>query len=223
MLVSRGLGRVLADLASLGFDAKWGIVGAHQTGAPHKRDRIWLLAHTSKFRPQKQRPELKTTRFKRVGEDVAHTQCQSVRNEGSGQDAGETSSLQGELRERQRIRVDASECGKDVAHSNGTRLQGFTESNISGGEGQWQTAGNGLPTNANPGKFVGRLGGSLDGLPEGLDMPGRWGDGTWEEGVPRVTTERKNRTHRLKALGNAIVPQVAYEIIRCMKEIDESF
>ena len=46
MLVSRGLGRVLADLATLGFDAKWGIVGAHHTSAPHKRDRIWVLAHT---------------------------------------------------------------------------------------------------------------------------------------------------------------------------------
>lgn len=66
-----------------------------------------------------------------------------------------------------------------------------------------------------------RMAGDFDGIPCGLDFPRRWGDGTWEEGVPRVTTEKKNRTHRLKALGNAILPQVAYEIIRCMKEIDE--
>ncbi len=44
MLVSRGLGRVCGDLAALGFDAEWGVVGAHHAGAPHKRDRIWVLA-----------------------------------------------------------------------------------------------------------------------------------------------------------------------------------
>jgi len=53
MLVSRGLGRVLADLATLGFDAKWGIVGAHHTGAPHKRDRIWILAYANSSRGDK--------------------------------------------------------------------------------------------------------------------------------------------------------------------------
>jgi len=146
--------------------------------------------------------------------DVAYSKCQSVRDKGSGQDASETSSSKGELRERQRIWTNPSECSTDVAHSDGTRLQGFTESNISGGEGQWQTAGNGLPTNTNPGKFIGRLGGSLNGIPEGLDFPRRWGDGSWEDGIPRVTTQKKGRTQRLKALGNAIVPQVAYEIIR---------
>lgn len=40
MLVGRGLARVLGDLASLGYDARWGIVGAHHVAAPHKRDRI---------------------------------------------------------------------------------------------------------------------------------------------------------------------------------------
>ena len=50
MLVGRGLGAVLADLAEMGYDAKWGIVGAHHVSAPHKRDRIWILATDSNLR-----------------------------------------------------------------------------------------------------------------------------------------------------------------------------
>jgi DNA (cytosine-5)-methyltransferase 1 len=44
MLTSRGLGRVLGDLASMGFDAKWGVLGAADVGANHQRDRIWIVA-----------------------------------------------------------------------------------------------------------------------------------------------------------------------------------
>jgi DNA (cytosine-5)-methyltransferase 1 len=44
MLTSRGLGRVLGNLASMGFDAKWGVLGAADVGANHQRDRIWILA-----------------------------------------------------------------------------------------------------------------------------------------------------------------------------------
>ena len=44
ILTSRGLGRVLGDLASMGFDAKWGVLGAADVGAPHQRDRIWIVA-----------------------------------------------------------------------------------------------------------------------------------------------------------------------------------
>jgi DNA (cytosine-5)-methyltransferase 1 len=47
MLVGRGLSTVLADLAEMGYDARWGIVGAHHVSAPHKRDRIWILAYTN--------------------------------------------------------------------------------------------------------------------------------------------------------------------------------
>jgi len=43
MLVGRGLTRVLGDLAEMGYDALWGIIGAHHVGAPHKRDRIWIV------------------------------------------------------------------------------------------------------------------------------------------------------------------------------------
>jgi DNA (cytosine-5)-methyltransferase 1 len=44
MLVGRGLGLVLLDLAALGYDARWGVVGACDAGAPHRRERIWIRA-----------------------------------------------------------------------------------------------------------------------------------------------------------------------------------
>jgi len=47
MLVNRGLDRVLCDLASLGFDAQWCVLSASDCGAPHKRDRIWILANAN--------------------------------------------------------------------------------------------------------------------------------------------------------------------------------
>lgn len=43
MLVSRGLAQILADLASMGFDARWGVIGADDVGAPHERKRIWIV------------------------------------------------------------------------------------------------------------------------------------------------------------------------------------
>jgi len=45
MLTVRGLGRVLGDLAEMGFDARWGVLGANSTGLPHNRQRIWIVAH----------------------------------------------------------------------------------------------------------------------------------------------------------------------------------
>jgi DNA (cytosine-5)-methyltransferase 1 len=44
-LTSRGLGRILRDLAEMGFNAEWGVLGAHNADAPHERDRIWVLAY----------------------------------------------------------------------------------------------------------------------------------------------------------------------------------
>jgi len=49
MLVTRGLDVVLADLAALGFDARWGVVSAADVGANHKRERIWIRAKQRHF------------------------------------------------------------------------------------------------------------------------------------------------------------------------------
>jgi DNA (cytosine-5)-methyltransferase 1 len=52
-LLGRGLGRVLGNLAALGFDAEWHCIPASAVGAPHRRDRIWIVAHT----PEGGRPQ----------------------------------------------------------------------------------------------------------------------------------------------------------------------
>ena len=44
-LLGRGLGTVLGDLAALGYDAEWHCIPASSVGAPHIRDRIWIIAY----------------------------------------------------------------------------------------------------------------------------------------------------------------------------------
>jgi DNA (cytosine-5)-methyltransferase 1 len=45
-LLVRGMGRILGDLASLGMDAEWHCLPAAAVGAPHIRDRVFILAYT---------------------------------------------------------------------------------------------------------------------------------------------------------------------------------
>ena len=51
-LVRAGLPFVLSDLAQLGFNAEWGLYSAAEVGAPHKRERFWLLAHSTSNQPR---------------------------------------------------------------------------------------------------------------------------------------------------------------------------
>jgi DNA (cytosine-5)-methyltransferase 1 len=45
-LLDRGMGDVLGSLASIGYDAEWYCLPASAFGAPHYRQRIFILAHT---------------------------------------------------------------------------------------------------------------------------------------------------------------------------------
>jgi DNA (cytosine-5)-methyltransferase 1 len=44
-LRSRGLDTILGGLAALGYDAEWHCIPAAAVGAPHRRDRVWIVAH----------------------------------------------------------------------------------------------------------------------------------------------------------------------------------
>ncbi len=53
--ITLGLGTVLCDLAEIGWDAEWTINRASDVGAPHHRDRLFILAYPHGKRPQAQR------------------------------------------------------------------------------------------------------------------------------------------------------------------------
>ena len=48
-LLSRGMGTVCGDLAALGYDAEWHCIPASAVGAHHRRDRLWIIAHSDGF------------------------------------------------------------------------------------------------------------------------------------------------------------------------------
>ncbi|NRA91746.1 MAG: DNA (cytosine-5-)-methyltransferase [Psychroserpens sp.] len=78
VLTSRGLGIVLGDLAQMGYNAKWGVLGAVDVGAPHKRERIWIVANSnSSGRKRKNLSQSKErdkkTQSSRSSEDVANS------------------------------------------------------------------------------------------------------------------------------------------------------
>jgi DNA (cytosine-5)-methyltransferase 1 len=76
MLVTRGLERVLGDFTSLGYDTRWTVMGAADVGAPHQRDRIWIVAHASSIDGwdvlRGQLGESQESKSRNCGVDMAH-------------------------------------------------------------------------------------------------------------------------------------------------------
>ena len=48
----RGLGTIIQNLNGLGYDVRWGVLGAGHLGAKHQRDRMWVVAYSNGFRQE---------------------------------------------------------------------------------------------------------------------------------------------------------------------------
>ncbi|WP_353268876.1 DNA cytosine methyltransferase [Gemmatimonas sp.] len=201
MLTSRGLGRVLGDLAAMGYDARWGVLGAVDAGAPHRRDRIWIVADATGVDGHQRRPkpagQLRKTGLTNGGDDVANpNRLRELQPQGHECDE----------------RRWSGDCGEDVADAmcdgpQGQRQGGHAERplGLCNGEGSDQiehlrdTAGEGLPLGVN---------GPL-GQPRALSESERSSWWATEPDVGRVAHGVAARVDRLKAIGNGQVPAVA--------------
>lgn len=155
-LLGRGLDRVLGDLAALGYDAWWDCIPASAVGAPHQRDRLWLVAYPCSTRPD----------FGKL-----HTR---VRREAKQEESRKAAFMGGAAR------------GREVLADT-----------ISGGR-------------PGPGKLVHASNSTPYGKWETIELEHGGFRPVWsvEPNVGRVANGVPNRAHRLKALGNAVVPQI---------------
>lgn len=201
---------VCADLEAQGYDVWTGILPAAGVGAPHRRDRVWFVAHANG------RSDLRTP----------------------GRDAG-TSASEG-LPERDEVRIpDQSGNVWDAADTDGTRLEERNASTESGKTqfGTWPVepdAANaerdGLEHGTQSGSITAGEGATRERI-AGHAAPACWtGFPTQSpicggnDGLPRELdgiTFSKWRNESIKAYGNAIVPQVALEIFKAIQSTNE--
>ena len=100
MLTSNGgrfFNRVLSDLAEIGYDAEWTIISAESVGAPHRRERVWIIAYPNVGDSQSNGGDT-LGKVWQGKEPVAGGICGDVAYPQSNDAGGET----GELRETER-------------------------------------------------------------------------------------------------------------------------
>ena len=217
-LTFRGGTRVIGDLTEIGYDCEWQIVGADDVGAPHRRKRIWIVAYpkhsADRTNRGKEREEEsiqgvnRETGLPRLSggtdsdsRDVAYSKSKRLHRWSGKSRKGESeqSGVDNHKEEnRSEVWGNATGCGEqdreDVAHSKSKRVEGCG----SGRQQESHTHGQ-------------------EGLPLCEGERSRAANWLPEPSVGRVVDGLPNRVDRLKCLGNSIVPQVAYEIMRCLK------
>lgn len=165
--LSLGFGRVLGDLAEIGYDAEWDCIPAAAVGAPHRRDRVFVVAYPNgQGKPGR---SVDATPSRLV---VPDTNSDTVRPKPVG--VGRRSNQAVTERDGELGNVADADCsGLALVEGRTTLIE----------RSGWRTPCRRSWWRAEPG--VGRV---ADGVPHRVD--------------------------RLRALGNAVVPQVAEHIGR---------
>ena len=229
-LASNGyLGTVLGDLAALGYDAEWCVLGADDCGAPHIRKRLWILAHAQGVQRDEGRMAEGERPWGSSGSGMGHHLPDAI-------DSGDGRAVQPEPEPRGRQASDAWRNGEARPVADADRQGKPQQEGVEPDERGWTVDGCEELAHADSRRRgEDRVSESVEGMDGRQEddavqaqerCPRRWWDGDPADGDPeawgavagldRVATGVADRKHRLNAIGNGQVSAVAATAFRLL-------
>jgi DNA (cytosine-5)-methyltransferase 1 len=187
--------QVCLDLEALGYEVQPFVIPACAVNAPHRRDRVWIVAYCTGERRINGSDN-------RKGRQILHNE-----NGDASQSESQRSGWDGRACAIDGASPDSVSDGERSAYRReiGKRVTGWKDENKRKGNKVRSNIANGdhdEEWEENWSQVATRLCPLDDGLPNGLARPKGW------------------RNAALKAAGNSIVPQVAVEIFKAIKAVD---
>lgn len=193
---------LLRALAEMGFDAEWGHIRASDIGAPHQRERWFLLSYASDLRQHTRRDKQSLQGIGAYGEaSMAYGQS----NNGQYDSPNILRQIQ---------------VGSMDFRGRTDKLGNPTSAGLEGRNGDQSTLSqHSRPSNGRQAQS--RIRGNAYGLPGRLDFvgfPARPGEPQHAYEPSRTAPSTPTTNARIKALGNAVVPQCAYPIFAALAD-----
>lgn len=235
--------QVQADLEAEGYEVLPFLLPACAVNAPHRRDRIWIVAHSNNIRGGESNESAKLKRGTEIGtasEESNGAFANPMRYGRSGEhevnpnqrgvnalDDVSQNEGEGDAPDTEGLRSDRAQEHEDDSGQGGER--GGCDANDSGEVSRGETT----PDTGSIGQQGQRGAEQSSGTETHRNWKASWSydDGRWptqppicsrNDGLPTGLsgiTVSKHRKESIKGYGNAIVPQVAFEIFKVIKTL----
>jgi DNA (cytosine-5)-methyltransferase 1 len=206
------LGGIIDDLENLGYEIQPFVIPACGVGAPHRRDRIWIVAYSGRKHGER-------TEVGRELEGQVSGQEDAIVSERPTGDDGEGSAPHSDSQRERTGLGEVPKANREISQRDNNAK--FEQSNSHAPDTEYTT----------PSRH-GQDGSGILPVAESVrpDNGNQW-DEDWysvalrtcvrnlDDGLPRRMAGR-GRVNKLKALGNSVVPQVVYPIMKAICEIE---